>query len=394
MKLSCHLVDPSNFIPHYCIGLANGLSDIGVDTDLWSSDWPYEDLAVYQRRFTEHRDFFRRTGKVARGSMSLRQVLKGLEYTFGLRRVLSALAESSDGAILHVQWIVVPFIDKWFWRRVRARRIPIVYTAHNPLPHDHRPSDVSRYRWFYEHADSIIVHAQHNRDELVTHFPTVESKVQVVPFGEFSSFLDVFPKVERGEARSRLGLQQDDQVVLFFGNIAPYKGVDILIEALAGLVSDLPKLKLLIVGKCTRGNFYSYGQQIEAAGLAENVKLHLHHVPTSENNLYYSASDVCVLPYRHASQSMTLFMAFANGTPVIVSRTGGLADVVEDGVSGLITEPSSAEGLRRSLASFFALSKADRDAMGACGKKRSDKEFNWQRIGEMTRGIYMDAANL
>jgi D-inositol-3-phosphate glycosyltransferase len=391
MILSVHFLDPSNFTPHYCIGLGNGLQDIGVDTHLWTSEWRYEDLSVYAQRFRRHDVFFRLLQLMPTlvNGKRVRRFLKGIEYGLDWGTILAALRQE-ENPILHVQWVVVPPIDRRFWSRVKALGIPLVYTAHNPLPHDRAPSDVSRYHWFYQHADRIIVHSPTNRDEMLTYFPETEPKLRVVPFGEFSSFLNVFPKLSQTNARSQLGLEPKDQVVLFFGNIAPYKGLGFLIDAVGLLADELPDLKLMIAGKCTRGTFDSYEEQICQAGIADRVLLHLHHVPTSQNNFYFSACNVCVLPYVHASQSMTLFMAFANQKPVIVTRAGGLPDVVEEGKSGLVVQPSSAMALAEALRRFFGLSLVEQLGMGSYGKQKIDEQFNWQSIGKATRSIYQE----
>ena len=345
---------------------------------------------MFIQRFNRHNVFFRSPLAQPVGNNTVRRLLKGAEYGLGFCPLLANVRQSIGHCILHAQWTVVPTIDRWFWRRVKELGVPIVYTAHNVLPHDFREKDVPFYRWLYEHADRVIVHSPANRDNIIERFPETQNRVRVVPFGEFSTFLNVFPPIAPDEARSRLGLQAQDQVVLFFGNIAPYKGLGILIEAMGKLADELPALRLVIAGKCTHGNVADYQQQIQQTGLADRLVLYLKHVPTDENRLYFAACDVCVLPYISASQSMTLFMSFANQKPVVVTRTGGLADTVEEGKSGLIVPPGSVDALAAALKRFFALPLADRVAMGVHGKQRIDVEGNWQSIARKTEIIYRE----
>ncbi|WP_165360892.1 glycosyltransferase family 4 protein [Candidatus Chloroploca sp. Khr17] len=383
-----HLIDPSNFTPHYCIGLGNGLRGLGLDVHLWASDWPYDALGMYPQQFVRHDSFFKLSTALNLKQVRVKRIVKGLEYASGFIPLLRQTARNRRRTIVHSQWVVVPAVDRWIWRRLQKQGTPIFYTAHNVLPHDHKPADVQTYRWFYAHADQVIVHAPSNKAEFAELYPDLQQKVQVVRFGEFGSFLDVFPDVGRLEARNHFGFAEDDQVALFFGNIAPYKGLDLLIEAVGRVAERMPKLKLLIAGNCSDQTEIQYQNLIRQHGLEQRVVFHRRHIATELNKRYFASSDVCVLPYRSASQSMALFMAMANKQAVLVTRTGGLADTVDDGQDGLVVEPGSVDALVQGLQSFFAMDVARQAAMGARGFRKMQEEHSWPVIAGLTRDLY------
>jgi glycosyltransferase involved in cell wall biosynthesis len=129
-------------------------------------------------------------------------------------------------------------------------------------------------------------------------------------------------------------------VLLFFGYVRHYKGVDTLLHALAQVPTEL-QVSLLIAGE-----FYEPEQQyrdlIRTLGIANRVQIHNRYISEPEWSDLFAASDALVLPYRAASQSMSITLAYEFGKPVIVSRVGGLADAVEDGRTGLVAEPEPA----------------------------------------------------
>ncbi len=157
----------------------------------------------------------------------------------------------------------------------------------------------------------------------------------------------------RLKSRKELNLLEHDKVLLFFGYVRKYKGLDILLEAMPRAVKQIPELKLLIVGE-----FYddvsSYLRQIEKLGLKDNVVLINKFVPNEEVGKYYAAADVTVLPYRSATQSAVLNVSYSFGKPVIASKVGGLDEFVSDGYTGILVEPENKENLTMGITRFFS----------------------------------------
>jgi len=152
--------------------------------------------------------------------------------------------------------------------------------------------------------------------------------------------------------KSEFGFQEYDFVLLFFGYVRKYKGLDILIESFPKILSRIPNSKLLIVGE-----FYddpkSYFELIKKLGIENNVKVINQFVPNEEVAKYYLVSDVVVLPYRSATQSGILNVAYGFYKPVIVTNVGGLAEFVDEGKTGFVVQPDSPEAIAEGVEKFF-----------------------------------------
>lgn len=166
----------------------------------------------------------------------------------------------------------------------------------------------------------------------------------------YSKGADFDPKQER----AALNLNPDDHVLLFFGYVRKYKGLDVLIKAMPALLREDPKIRLLIVGE-----FYDkpeiYTRLIDELDVQSYVHVINQYVPNEEVGRYYAAADLVVLPYRSATQSGILTIAYDYERPVLVTNVGGLAEYVDDGQTGFIVEPESPEALVAGIQQFFAV---------------------------------------
>ncbi len=149
---------------------------------------------------------------------------------------------------------------------------------------------------------------------------------------------DDIPEISK--FKSQLGINNDDQVILFFGYVRKYKGLDILLKAFPMILQKYPNTYLLVVGEFY-DNPSSYFKLIEELNIPERVKVINQFVPNEEVAKYYLASDVVVLPYRSATQSGILNVAYGFNKPVIVTNVGGLAEFVIEGKTGFVIKPDS-----------------------------------------------------
>jgi glycosyltransferase involved in cell wall biosynthesis len=157
---------------------------------------------------------------------------------------------------------------------------------------------------------------------------------------------------DRNTSRKELNLSDNDKVLLFFGYVRKYKGLDLLISALPAALTEIPGLKLLVVGE-----FYddvsSYSHLIEKLGLTGNVMLLNKFVPNEEVGKYYTASDAVVLPYRSATQSAVLNVSYSFRKPVIATNVGGLGEFIKDNYTGIVVEPGSPEEIAKGIIHFY-----------------------------------------
>ncbi len=208
--------------------------------------------------------------------------------------------------------------------------VPRILISHNTRPHEPLPGQDLALRLIAHLCDMIVVHARSEYELTVKLAPTATVHVVEYPMLAAGRSLPL-----REEAQRRLGVS--GRVLLFFGYVRPYKGVDILLRALAQVPPHL-NVSLLIAGE-----FYEPEQQyhdlIHTLGITNRVRIHNRYISEPEWPDLFAASDALVLPYRAASQSMSITLAYEFGKPVIVSRVGGLADAVEDGRTGIVAEP-------------------------------------------------------
>jgi glycosyltransferase involved in cell wall biosynthesis len=228
------------------------------------------------------------------------------------------------------------------------------------------------------------------KSDLCGEFDVAEEKVSVIPFG-VNSFL-FQTGLSRKDARTRLGLKPSDRVLLFFGNIAPYKGVDLLVEALA----RVPDCRLIIAGPVKKGcddYWRDVERAIDSKGLADRVIRKAEFIPDGDVEVYFKAADAAVLPYKTISQSGVLFVSLDFGVPVIATGVGGLAESIEDGVNGFTCRPGDAEDLARTIAGFF------KSELFRTLEERRDgiirelhRRHSWDGIGAETCRVYTQVA--
>ncbi len=158
---------------------------------------------------------------------------------------------------------------------------------------------------------------------------------------------------EMSKFKNQLGINKDDQVILFFGYVRKYKGLDILLKAFPKILEKFPNTFLLVVGE-----FYdnpdSYFKLIEELNITERVKVINQFVPNEEVAKYYLTSDVVVLPYRSATQSGILNVAYGFNKPVIVTNVGGLAEFVIEGKTGFVVKPDSEDEIVKGYEEYLS----------------------------------------
>ncbi len=214
--------------------------------------------------------------------------------------------------------------------RHRAR---VVVICHNVLPHERRPGDVPLVRALLRRADAVVVHSAEQSELARSLAPRTPSTVAALP-----PHLPSPAPAPRQAASGGVRL-------LFFGIVRPYKGLDVLLRALA----EVPQAVTLTVAGEFWGGTAGTEKLIADLGIGDRVTLRPGYVPASEISALFAASDVLVLPYREATASQNALLAFAHGVPVITTTAGRLAEHVMDGVNGITAAPGDADDMLRAL---------------------------------------------
>jgi glycosyltransferase involved in cell wall biosynthesis len=270
-----------------------------------------------------------------------------------------------------MQWWV-PFMapmTAWLVHQARRRKIQVTLICHNVLPHERSRVDMALVRMALCQADRLIVHTTAERDRARALLP--KAVIEVVPLPTYVGFES--DRWTRDTARAALNI--DGRVLLFFGLVRPYKGLIDLIDALPGVLHEID-VKLLVVGEIW-GDGDRYRSRVNELNLQSHVRFVDRYVSNDEAAMYFAATDLVVLPYREATGSAVVQLAFGLGVPVVATRAGGMGDVVEDGVTGYLVEPQDVEGLSAAIVRFF---REDRSAEFRAAIERGRSRFSWDRL--------------
>jgi glycosyltransferase involved in cell wall biosynthesis len=250
----------------------------------------------------------------------------------------------------------------------------IICIADNIKPHEKRIGDNLFTRYFIKPVDAFIIMSEKVMSDL--RLFTKDKPARLVPHPMYDNFGE---KVSKEDARKELGIGNEELVVLFFGFIRKYKGLDILLDAIKEIQNSkfkIQNLKLLIAGE-----FYEdrrpYDEQIAKLGIKDNLILHTDFIPDSKVKNYMCAADAVIQPYRNATQSGVTPLAYHFEIPLIVTNVGGLPDMVPDNKAGLVAEPT-AESLAEKITEYFA--KGENYFLP--GLLEEKKKLSWTKMAE------------
>ncbi|WP_223578733.1 glycosyltransferase [Sphingobacterium sp. GVS05A] len=258
-------------------------------------------------------------------------------------------------------------------RQVRKNKhTKIVCIADNIIPHEQRFGDKLLIRYFLKSVDACVTMSKSVLADLKMLSPQMPAVYTPHPlydnYGLHLSKLD---------ARKLLNIDQQDRVILFFGFIRQYKGLDVLLEALADArVRDL-NIKLLLAGEFY-GDPAPYLALIKKHHLEKSIYMHTDFIPNQEVGRYFSAADCVVLPYRSATQSGITQVAYHFDLPMIVSNVGGLPELVQDGYVGYVVEPN-VNSIAEGIASFY---RHDKEAQFRTNIIDEKKKYSWDTFGK------------
>lgn len=262
-----------------------------------------------------------------------------------------------------------------------VKRYPMVATFHDIKPHIG-----SRNQWFFRFvlycarrsAAQYIVHGQRVKEELVRLHNVPGSKVNVVTIGEHE--VATFKKYESPD------IKEEGNLILFFGTIWEYKGLDYLIKAEPLITKELPNVKIVIAG---RGEDFSKYQAMMVN--RENFIVHNYNIPFSEGASLFQRSSIVVLPYIDASQTGVIPLSYGFGKPVVVTSVGSVPEIVDEGVTGLIVPTRDPKALADAIVRLMK-DETLRKQMGANAYKKLKTDLSWDRIAERTIEVYRKAA--
>lgn len=259
-------------------------------------------------------------------------------------------------------------------RIAKSKKTKRVGILHNLVPHEHRPGDSLFARYFVRSNDAFVTLSQSVLEDIDRFDPERRRPRCYSPHPLYDHY---GAPMERSAALQALGLDPALRYVLFFGFIREYKGLDLLLDAMADT-----RLKSLDVRLIVAGEFYGdpkpYLDQIERLHLGDRVVLKTDFIPDHEVGLYFSAADVVAQPYRSATQSGVSQIAYHYEKPMVVTRVGGLPEIVPDGKAGFVVEPDG-PAIADALVRYFADEATWHERLTA-GVRDEKRKYGWDKL--------------
>lgn len=266
-----------------------------------------------------------------------------------------------------------------------GRRTKTMFICDNIIPHERRPGDKLLTRFAFRYIDSYVVQSHAVERDLQKWHP--DPLTSYLPHPVYEIFGE---EEERSAARAKLAqvdpamtLNNDERVLLFFGYVRDYKGLDVILDAMPSILERM-KVRLLVVGEFYN-NEQKYRDQVRRLGVGDYVLFHSDYVPNEEVGTYFSAADVLTLPYKSATQSGIIQIAYNFHRPVIATDVGGLGEVIVDGRTGTIVPPENPHALAKAVIDFFA---HDRFTEYRANVIEEKKKYSWEHMAEGIEELY------
>ena len=356
------LVDPSAYTPPYDHGLARGLARAGADVELVTSRYPWDEAPAPDGYRVSER--FYRLAMRRDLPQAARRVLKLAEH---VPDMLAYRRRARGADLRHYQWLPLEGLDALLLPRAR----PSVLTLHNVRRRGASRSEGARMRRLAARMDALVVHSRDAAAQLRDRFGADPGRVHQIPHGA----LDYLTRLPEREVPAA-----DGPVVLWFGTVRDYKGVDTLLEAFR----EVEGAELWIVGKPEIPMTPLHELARHAPGTVRFVE---RFVPDPELASFIRRADVVALPYRNIDQSGVLYSALAFGKPIVMSAVGGFPEVAEEHGAARLVPPEDPAALAGALNELLANPQARR-ALAEAAATAAAGPYSWDRIGRQTLELY------
>ena len=379
--------------PTYALPLCSVLTSRGVHVDFIAGDAMANADAVK----VESCKYYNLRGDQDPHVAVSTKVVRILAYYYKLIKY----SVMTDSRLFHILWPtkIWPSRFVYFDRTIlnivyKILGKEVAYTAHNINEGERDRNDTLlnriTLRFMYKFVDHIFVHTEKMKLQLIRSFHLSDSKVTVIPFG----INNVLPnsRMTALEAKRVLNIVDHHKTLLFFGQIAPYKGLDILITALSLLRCKGNNWRLIIAGGIKEGHHEYWANiqnMIEQHDLGSNIMKTIEFIPDHKVELYFKAADVAMLPYRNIFQSGVLSLAYNFGLPVIAADVGAFREDIVEGETGYVVRPESPEDLADKISQYFG-SELYKNLQVNRKKimEYANERYSWHTVGEITHAVY------
>jgi glycosyltransferase involved in cell wall biosynthesis len=328
----------------------------------------------------------RLAGRVT-SSRPVRRFLRAVEYPLNLFTLLAYVLIKRI-KVAHFIWIVSPCLDYWFIRLLKLTGCHVVYTAHNPFPHEPKAGDIRKYCRIYQRANHIIALTNYTKNKILAHCGISPENISVLPHGDYEALFSLYGRNDElaEKIRQKAG---NRKIIAFLGHIRPYKGLEVFVDAFGLIKQRTPDSFFLVAGSVLVGDKKDWEERLTESCKPDDLWADIRFVPVEDIKAYLSVIDVLVQPYVSASQSGNTVMAYAAGVPVISTNVGGLAEMTEDGKTGYIITPGDTEAIADALSRCFEGDNYEKMSHNA--RRAAVERFNWEKIAGQTAAVYRQA---
>jgi glycosyltransferase involved in cell wall biosynthesis len=371
----------------YALGMAAALTSGGTSVDFIGSDH----LNVPEVVTNPGVNFLNLRGDQRSEASPMAKVRRVLRYYLRL----IGYAATAKPKLFHILWNnKFQLFDRtllMLYYRLLGKKI--AFTAHNVNAgkRDSNDSWLNRIslKVQYMLSDHIFVHTEGMKSELIAEFCIPKAKVSVIPFGINNTVPST--SLSSAEAKRQLGVSSRDRTMLFFGNIAPYKGLEYLVAAFTGVLKNDRDYRLIIVGKPKGPK--DYWEQIERniarSSTRDRVIEVIEYVPDETTELYFKAADVLILPYSHVFQSGVLFLGYSFGLPAIAADVGTLREEIIEGETGFVFTPRDSSDLASKIDKYFKSELFHNlETRRAQIKEYANERYSWSKVASVTATVY------
>ncbi len=362
------LVDPSAYTPPYDRALAAGLARAGAEVELLTSSFPYGPVPAAEGY--RARELFYRRATARRRRERTRQALKLAEHLPDMLRLRGAVA---DADVVHYQWLTLPALDA----RLLPPRRPRLLTAHYVLPPRPSRRQLASAGAAFGAMDAVVAHSEQGAARLRDALGIEADRVRVIPHGAFD-YLTRLPREEPLPAELE---GAEGPVVLFFGLLRPYKGIDTLLRAFGRLRGA----ELWVVGNPRMEVEPLRRLAAEAPG---RVRFLTRFIEDAEIPAIMRRADVLALPYRDVEQSGVLYAGLAFGKPMVLSAVGAFPEVAAGGVARLVA-PQDPAALAAELEQLIG-DEAARAELAAAALAAAQGPYSWDAVAAQTLALYRE----
>ncbi len=373
---------------HYALGLLSGLVKQDIEVEFIGND------SMQASEYTKYSNvnYINLRGNQSSNAPLNEKVRRVLIY---YARLLG-YAATTDSKIFHILWLnKFTYLDRTLinlYYKLLGKKL--LYTAHDinyrKLVGEDTVLNNLTLKFMYHLVDHIFVHTNVMKKELTKGYNISADKISVVPFG----VNEVIPSsnVSSSEARRKLNLGNGEKVILFFGNIAPYKGVEYLIEAMHYLKARMENVKLIVAGRIKQDcqtYWNKISEMIEEYQLRDSIMCRTEYIPEEEAEIYFKSADLLVLPYKHIFQSGLIYTSYRFGLPVVATDVGSLRDDVVEGKTGFVCKAEDPEDLANRIQVYFN-SNMYKDLASNRHEiiRFATDKYSWAQAGKLASGVY------